>query len=310
MSHTARNSPRKAVRKRPERTAERRLAEESSKLNPAEERALADEGLAGTTVTSDLARQVALVTGAGQGIGRAAALALARAGADVAVNDLKPDTAAAVAAEVEALGRRALAVPADVTHVDAIQTMVERTVGALGRLDVLVNNAGLIRPSPFGRVTERDWDETFAVNTRGLFFCMQAAAAVMVRARRGVIINLASIAGRGAPTLSPPYAASKAAVISLTQQAARALGKDGVRVNAICPGIVNTEFNWRLDELIGVGQQGLPKGEFLRQRTTMVPLGRLAEPEDIAATIVFLASPAAGYITGQLLTVDGGVLMY
>jgi meso-butanediol dehydrogenase/(S,S)-butanediol dehydrogenase/diacetyl reductase len=263
-------------------------------------------GIAGDTLRG----QVALVTGAGQGIGRAAALALARAGADVAVNDLKPDTAAAVAAEVEALGRRALAVPADVTDVAAIHGMVERTVGGLGRLDVLVNNAGLIRPTPFGRVSERDWDETFAVNARGLFFCMQAAAAVMARARRGVIVNLASIAGRGAPTLSPPYAASKAAVISLTQQAARALARDGVRVNAVCPGIVDTDFNQRLDEVIGVGQQGLAPGEFLRQRAAMVPLGRLAEPEDIAATIVFLASPAAAYVTGQLLTVDGGFLMY
>ena len=261
-------------------------------------------------MTTDLAGQVALVTGAGQGIGRAIAVALARAGADVAVNDLRPEAAADTAAAVTALGRRALAVPADVGVVREVEQMIARAAATLGRLDVLVNNAGLIRPSPFGQVTERDWDETLAVNAKGLFFCMQAAAAVMTRQASGVIVNLASIAGRGSATLSPPYAASKAAVISLTQQSARSLAGHGVRVNAICPGIVNTEFNWRLDDLIGVQREGLAKGEFLKQRAAMVPLGRLAEPEDIARVVVFLASPAGAYITGQAVTVDGGFLMY
>lgn len=252
----------------------------------------------------------ALVTGAGQGIGLAIALALARAGADVAVNDLRPDAAEAAAGQVRALGRRGVAVPADVGVVAEVEGMVERAVATLGRLDVLVNNAGLIRPRPFGQVTERDWDETFAVNAKGLFFGMQAAAPVMARQGGGVIVNLASIAGRGSASLSPPYAASKSAVISLTQQAARALARHGVRVNAICPGIVNTEFNWQLDQLIGVGQQGLAPGEFLKQRTAAVPLGRLAEPDDVAGVVLFLASPAGSYITGQTVTVDGGFLMY
>jgi meso-butanediol dehydrogenase/(S,S)-butanediol dehydrogenase/diacetyl reductase len=254
-----------------------------------------------------LAGQVALVTGAGQGIGRATALALAEGGADVAVNDLRPDTAEAVAGEVRARGRRGCPMPADVARVAEIDGMIGRTVAALGRLDVLVNNAGVIRPSPFGHVSERDWDETFAVNARGLFFCMQAAALAM--APGGVIVNVSSIAGRGTASLSPPYAASKAAVLSLTQQAARALAPRGIRVNAVCPGIVDTEFNWRLDELIGVRQQGLAPGEFLKQRAAAVPLGRLADPADIARVIVFLASPAAAYVTGQAVTVDGGFLM-
>jgi len=257
-----------------------------------------------------LAGKVALVTGAGQGIGRAAALALAEAGADVVVNDVRPEGANETAALVEKCGRRVLVVAADVTVVGQIERMFERAAAEMGRLDVLVNNAGLIRPSAFGHVSEQDWDETFAVNARGLFFCMQAAAPLLAFGGGGAIVNLASIAGRGSATLSLPYAASKAAVISLTQQAARVLARQRVRVNAICPGIVNTEFNWRLDELIGVQQQRLPKGEFLRQRAATVPLGRLAEPEDIAAVVVFLASPAGSYITGQAITVDGGFLMY
>jgi NAD(P)-dependent dehydrogenase (short-subunit alcohol dehydrogenase family) len=159
-------------------------------------------------------------------------------------------------------------------------------------------------------VTERDWDETFAVNARGLFFCMQAVAPVMIGQGSGSIVNVSSIAGRGSASLSPPYAASKTAVISLTQQAARALARHGVRVNAICPGVVDTDFNWRLDDLLGVRQQGLAPGDFMKQRLATVPLGRLAEPDDIARVIVFLCSPAGSYMTGQAVTVDGGYLMY
>jgi meso-butanediol dehydrogenase / (S,S)-butanediol dehydrogenase / diacetyl reductase len=260
--------------------------------------------------SESLAGHVALVTGAGQGIGRATALALARAGADLAVNDLRADAAEAVAGEARALGRKGLAVPADVAVVKEIERMVARVSEALGRLDVLVNNAGLIRPTAFGQVTERDWDETFAVNARGLFFCMQTAAPVMIRQGAGAIVNVSSIAGRGSASLSPPYAASKTAVLSLTQQAARALARHGIRVNAVCPGIVDTDFNWRLDDLIGVRQQGLAAGEFMKQRAASVPLGRLAEPDDVARVIVFLASGAGGYITGQAVTVDGGFLMH
>jgi NAD(P)-dependent dehydrogenase (short-subunit alcohol dehydrogenase family) len=261
-------------------------------------------------VAEDLVGQVALVTGAGQGNGRAIALRLARGGADVAVNDLRPDTAEQVAAEIRSLGRRAIAVAADVREVAQIEAMVRRTAADLGRLDILVNNAGLIRPNPLGSVTEADWDLTFAVNARGLFFCLQAASRVMVEQGGGVIVNIASVAGRGNAGLSfsPPYAASKAAVISLTQQTARALAGRNVRVNAICPGLIDTAFNWRLEEEIGVKQRGLPYGELLKQRIAAVPMGRIGQPEDVADAVAFLASPRASYITGQSLNVDGGII--
>jgi meso-butanediol dehydrogenase/(S,S)-butanediol dehydrogenase/diacetyl reductase len=260
------------------------------------------------TSGGSLSGTVALVTGAGQGNGRAIALGLARAGANVAVNDLREDSVDHVVQEVKALGRCAVGVVADVTHTSQIDAVVARTVDTLGRLDILVNNAGLICPNPFGDVTEEDWDRTMAVNARGLFFCMQAAARVMKVQGSGRIINIASVAGRGTQSLSPPYAASKATAIIVAQQAARALAPHGITVNSVCPGLIDTDFNTRLDEQIGVRQQGLQPGEFIRQRIATIPLGRIGTPEDVANVVVFLASPPASYITGQQITVDGGIL--
>ena len=255
-----------------------------------------------------LSGKVALVTGAGKGNGRAIALGLAKAGAAVAINDVRGESVDRVVDEIAALGGGTVGVVADVTRTAQIDSMVERTVAALGRLDILVNNAGLICPNPFGEVTEEDWDRTMSVNARGLFFCMQAGARVMKEQRSGTIVNIASVAGRGTQSFSPPYAASKATAIVLAQQAARALAPYGVTVNSVCPGLIDTEFNARLDEQIGVGRQGLAPGEFLRQRIAGVPLGRIGTPEDVANVVVFLASPPASYITGQQITVDGGIL--
>jgi len=255
-----------------------------------------------------LSGKVALVTGAGQGNGRAIALALATAGADAAINDLRAESIDGVVTEVAALGRGAVGVVADVTQTSQIDAMVARTVAELGRLDILVNNAGLICPNPFGEVTEEDWDRTMAVNARGLFFCMQAAARVMKEQRSGAIINIASVAGRGTHSLSPPYAASKATAIIVAQQAARVLAPYGITVNSVCPGLIDTDFNKRLDDQIGVRQQGLEPGEYIRQRIATIPLGRIGTPQDVANVVVFLASPPASYITGQQITVDGGIL--
>ena len=249
--------------------------------------------------------KVAVVTGAAQGNGRAIAVRLAREGAAIVVNDIDEAGADAVVAEVSATGR-AVAVVGDVASAATWTSIVGGAVDDLGGLDILVNNAGLIRPFPFDQVTEADWDLTIAVNARSVLFGMQAASAVM--AAGASIVNISSIAGRGAPTLSPPYAASKAAVISLTISAARALAPRGIRVNAVCPGIIDTAFNWKLDELLGQQGQGLPPGEFLRRRWETVPLGRIGTPDDVAGVVAFLVGPDAAYITGQSLNVDGGLV--
>jgi meso-butanediol dehydrogenase/(S,S)-butanediol dehydrogenase/diacetyl reductase len=253
--------------------------------------------------------RVALVTGAGRGIGRAIALRLGQSGYRVVVNDLDPELADATATEIGAAGGRATSAPADVADVTAGRALVDRTMADLGRLDALVNNAGLIRFGPFGEVTESDWDRIFDVNVRGLFFLMQTAAAAMVEQGHGSIVNMASIVGRGAPTLSPPYAASKAAVINLTQSAAKQLAPHGIRVNAVCPGLIDTELNRLLDQRFGVERQGRAEGDYLAERAAGVPMRRLGEPEEVATVVDFLLSDAASYVTGQSLNIDGGILV-
>lgn len=249
--------------------------------------------------------RVALVTGAGQGNGRAIALRLAADGAEVLINDLDGDAAGAVAQEIAAVGRWADVAIGDVASNAVLAGAIDRAFEAFGRLDILVNNAGIIRANPFSDVTADDWDQTIAVNARSVFFGCQLAGARM--ASGGSIVNISSVAGRGAPTLSPPYAASKAAVLNITANAARALAPKGIRVNAVCPGIIDTALNWRLDEILGV-ERGLPKGEFLRRRVETVPLGRIGTPEDVAGVVAFLCGPDASYITGQAINVDGGLV--
>jgi NAD(P)-dependent dehydrogenase (short-subunit alcohol dehydrogenase family) len=247
--------------------------------------------------------KVALVTGAGQGIGRATALRLASLGADLVIADRDAAHAEAVTKEVVALGCRAVASAVDVATTEGIQALHDVAEREFGRIDILVNSAGLIRPNPFGRVTEDDWDRTFAVNARGLFFTMQAIAPLIPDG--GVIVNIGSTAGRGTPTGSPPYAASKAAVINVTQTTARSLAARRIRVNAVCPGAVDTAFQSGL-----ALEQGLDSRETIRRWEASNPMGRAAQPEEIAAAIAYLASPAAELITGQTLNIDGGSVIY
>ena len=253
--------------------------------------------------------RVAVVTGAGRGIGREIALELARRGADVVVADLDVASAKGVAGEIAALGRRSLPMPVDVAMRSQVDELVERTAQEMGRLDIFVNNAGIVHVKPFLEITEEEWDRVFAVNVKGVLFGTQAAAREMIKQRSGRIINLASIAGKlGRPMLAA-YAASKAAVISITRSAALVLAPYGITVNAICPGVVDTQMWEKIDAEMGA-YEGKAKGEVMRGRIAEIPLGRVEKPEDVARVAAFLASDDSAYMTGQAINVCGGIVMH
>ncbi len=283
--------------------------------------------------------KVAIVTGAGQGIGQGIALRLAREGAAVVVAEYNPATAATTTAEIEALGQPALAYPIDIADTAAVRQMVAEVTARFGRIDILVNNAGLVQTKPMLELTEEDWDRLVRVNQRGFFFCLQAVANQMIKQlppelqtptlsdvvslkktdqaetadtdlanSYGKIVNLSSIAGRRGRPLSTHYAATKAAVISVTQSAALALAPYRINVNAICPGVVPTPMWAQIDQdrgrLFGAGP-----GEAMAAFIQAVPLKRAATPQDIAGAVAFFCSADADYITGQTLNVDGGYEM-
>ncbi|HEY7251381.1 MAG TPA: glucose 1-dehydrogenase [Methylomirabilota bacterium] len=255
-----------------------------------------------------LAGRVAIVTGAGHGIGRAIALALAGAGAQVAAADVDAGAAKATADAVAALGARSLALDIDVGDLAAIDRMVGQVLAAFGQIDVLVNNAGVTRRADIMDLTEQDWDRIMRVNAKGVFFCLQRVAREMIPRRRGSIINVASIAGKGyAGTSNAIYAASKGSVISLTRTAAQQLARHDINVNAICPGVTVTALS-EANVAVRARDEGVSVEEMKRRRNAVIPLGRANEPEDVAALAVFLASPAARNITGQSLNVDGGLV--
>ena len=258
---------------------------------------------------STLTDRVAIVTGAGQGIGHATALALARAGADVAAVDIDKATAQKTAAAVTAAGRKGLALAADVGDLASIDRMVSQVVQAFGHVDALVNNAGVTRRAYIMDLTEADWDRIMRVNGKGVFFCLQRVAREMIPRRSGVIVNIASIAGKGyAGTSNAIYAGSKGAVIGMTRIAALQLARHNINVNAICPGTTVTALS--IDNLKNrASEEGVTVEEMERRRNAAIPLGRPNDPEDIAALAVFLASPGARNITGQSFNVDGGIIL-
>jgi len=268
-----------------------------------------------------LAGKIALVTGAGQGIGKAVALRLAREGADVVVADINAQTAEQTAQEMRALGRRALAYAIDLGNISEIQPLIDLAVAEFGRLDILVNNAGLTLTKPLLDVTEAEWDRIVDVNQKALFFCCQAAGAQMIRqtpdevkaagradACHGKIVNLSSISGRRGRPLAPAYAASKAAVISITQSCALAFAPYNINVNAVAPSIVPTPM-WEQIAKDRAALAGTQPQEAVASFIENIPLKRAAAPEDIAGAVAFLCSPDSDYITGQTLNVDGGFEM-
>jgi len=241
--------------------------------------------------------QVAMVTGGGQGIGKAIALRFAREGADIGVVDVNPETAAATAGEIRHLGRRAVVTVADVSDVVAAQAAVSEIVADLGRLDVLVNNAGIEKRASFLEITPHDWQRQLDVNLSGTFYCTQAAAREMAKQKYGRIVNLSSVAGLIGPIDLAAYGAAKAGIIGLTRAAALDLADLGITVNSIAPGPIETEL------MLGVWS-----AEALRERPQHGAIARFGTVEEIAHTALFLASPESGYITGITVSVDGGAV--
>jgi len=263
-----------------------------------------------------LAGKVAVVTGGGSGIGRGIVLALAREGADVAIPDIQVLNAEKVVEEVKALGRKAFAMKTDVTSSVDVKAMVDRTRDVLGKIDVLVNNAGMASAPglPFTNNTEEDWDRAFAVNTKSVFITCKAVAPYFIDRRSGRIINIASIAGPlSAPTM-PPYSVAKQGVITFTRVVAKELAAHRITVNAICPGVLWTDFWQKLAQHIADTNpafRGMSARQVFDKRVSdIVPMKCEQEPDDIGNAAVFLASEEARYITGQALMVDGGCVMY
>jgi 3-oxoacyl-[acyl-carrier protein] reductase len=245
----------------------------------------------------DLSSKTALVTGGGRGIGREIAMRLAQAGCSVAVSDIDIATAQATAAEIEQLGVKALAVKANVADGAEVEGMFKEVLGAFGTLDILVNNAGITRDGLLVRMKEEDWDLVLQVNLKSAFLCCKEVARSMMKARTGKIINIASVVGLMGNFGQANYSASKAGLIGLTKTVARELAGRSICVNAVAPGFIKTAMT---DKLSDTDKEKL---------SSNIPMQKLGSAADVANAVLFLASPLADYITGQVLTVDGGLVM-
>jgi 3-oxoacyl-[acyl-carrier protein] reductase len=242
--------------------------------------------------------KVALVTGGSRGIGRAIAISLAEAGANVVVNYAGNEAAAAeVAAHIESLGRKALIIKANVGNSAEVDAMVKQTLEAFGQLDILVNNAGITRDNLIMRMKDDEFDEVINTNLKGVFNCVRSVTRTMMKQRSGRIINISSVVGTMGNPGQANYVAAKAGVIGLTKSAARELASRGITVNAIAPGFITTDMTDKLSD------------EMKAQLLLQIPLARFGQPDDIAKTVLFLASNEASYMTGQTLHIDGGMYM-
>jgi len=239
--------------------------------------------------------QVAVVTGAGQGIGKAIATRFASEGADIGIIDVNGEKAQATSEDIRRIGRNALVSVADVANFHAVEAAIARIVGELGRLDILINNAGIEKRAPFLEITPEDWQRQLDVNLSGTFFCMQLAAREMAKRGYGRIVNLSSVAGLIGPIDLAAYGAAKAGIVGLTRAGALDLADFGITVNAIAPGPIETEL------MLGVWT-----AEALRERPQHGAIARFGTVDEIAASALFLASPESGFITGVTLSIDGG----
>ena len=246
----------------------------------------------------NLTGKVALVTGASRGIGQATAIDLAKAGADIVVNFIGNEAVAQETVEaIEALGRKAIKIKADVGNAEDVQAMVDEAVAAFGHIDILVNNAGITRDGLLIRMKDSDWDEVLNINLKGVYLVTKAVAKLMVKQRAGRIINMTSVSGVTGNVGQANYAAAKAGVIGFTKTCAKELAARGITVNAVAPGFIETAMTDVLPEKL---KEGI---------AATVPFGRMGQPEEIASVVTFLASDFASYITGQVLNVDGGMVM-
>lgn len=262
------------------------------------------------TTEQSVKDQVVIVTGAGQGIGRGIALRLARDGMRVVVAELRPSAAESVADEIKAAGGQAIGIGMDVTQDDDRQRTLRTTLDTFGRLDALVNNAGIQIASGPLDVTEAHWDKMMAVNAKAVWFMCQMALRHFVEQKQGRVVNVASIAGKMASTLyHPVYNVAKASVIAMTKTFAHATAAQGVRVNAVCPGVIETAMQDLVDAEFS-RLSGKPAEQIRTERLARIPMGQIGGPEEVADVISFLLGPDARYMTGQAINVSGGMVMY
>jgi len=241
--------------------------------------------------------KIAIVTGAAQGIGKAIALCFAREGADVIISDINKEKAEEVAGEVESLGRRSLSLAVDVTDDEGIGKAVTKSLDKFNRIDILVNNAGITKDALLVRMKHSDWEDVINTNLTGVFNWMKACAKPMMKQKCGRIVNISSIIGLVGNTGQGNYAASKAGILGLTKSAARELAPWHINVNAVAPGFIATQMTEKLPE------------EIKKKMLSSIPVGRWGKPEEVARAVLFLVSEMSSYITGQVINVDGGMVM-